>query len=77
MTVALFLELLQILEAMGGAGVAFIKIRKDIDARIAAGTLKPEDPFPPEHMAVVQHRVQEGLWASDEAWNANHANAGG
>lgn len=77
MSVALFLELLQILEALGGAGVAFIKIRKDIDARMAAGTLKLEDPFPPEHLAAVQHRVQEGLSASDEAWNANHANSGG
>ena len=77
MNVALFLTLCQALAALGGAGVAIVTIRKDIDARLADGTLKPEDPFPAEHLQAVQHRVQEGLWASDEAWNANHANSGG
>jgi hypothetical protein len=76
-TVALFLELCQILAALGGAGTAIVTIRKDIDARIAAGTLKLEDPFPPEHLPAVQHRVEHGLWASDEVWNATHSPEGG
>lgn len=77
MSVAMFIALCQILAELGGAGVAIVKIRKDVDERIAAGTLKLEDPFPPEHLTAVQHRVQEGLSASDEVWNANHANSGG
>lgn len=77
MTVALFIQLCEILAELGGAGVAIVKIRKDIDERIAAGTLKLEDPFPPEHLTAVQHRVQEGLSDSDDVWNANHAPEGG
>lgn len=77
MNVALFLTLCQILAALGGAGAAIVTIRKDIDARLADGTLKPEDPFPAEHLPVVQHRIEAGLLASDDAWNANHANSGG
>jgi hypothetical protein len=50
MTVALFLQLMQILNAMGGASVAFIAIRKDIEAR----GLKPEDLLPAEHEATVR-----------------------
>lgn len=76
MTVGLFLTLCQILAELGGAGVAIVKIRKDVDERMAAGTLKLEDPFPPEHATVVQHRLEAGLSASDDAWNANHANTG-
>jgi hypothetical protein len=76
-TVTLFLQLCQILAALGGAGNAIIAIRKDIDERMAAGTLKPEDPFPAEHMDAVQHRVEAGRWASDAVWDANHANSGG
>lgn len=77
MNIALFIELCQILAALGGAGTAFIKIRKDIDERMAAGTLKLEDPLPSEHLPIVQHRLQAGLEASDAAWDENHANAGG
>lgn len=77
MTVVLFIQLCEILAELGGAGVAIVKIRKDVDERLAAGTLKLEDPFPPEHLTAVRHRVQEGLSASDDAWNANHENSGG
>lgn len=77
MTVALFIQLCEILAELGGAGVAIVKIRKDIDERIAAGTLQLSDPFPPEHLTTVQHRVQEGLADSDDFWNANHAPEGG
>jgi hypothetical protein len=72
-TVALFLQLCQILAALGGAGQAVVAIRKDVDERVAAGTLKPEDPLPPEHLTAVQHRVEHGLWASDQVWNATHS----
>lgn len=72
MTVALFLQLCQILAALGGAGVAFVTIRKDVDARIAAGTLKPEDPLPAQHLAAVQHRLTHGLQASDDLWAETH-----
>lgn len=75
--IALFLALCQILAELGGAGVAIVKIRKDVDERMAAGTLKLEDPLPPEHLPIVQHRLQEGLSASDAAWDENHANSGG
>jgi hypothetical protein len=77
MTIALFMSLCQILAELGGAGVALIEIRKDIDARIAAGTLKLQDPLPPEHLSAVKHRLESGLLASDEVWNATHAPEGG
>jgi hypothetical protein len=49
-TVGLFLELMQILAAMGGAGVAFLTIEKDIRER----QLEPSDPLPSEHEATVR-----------------------
>ena len=50
MTVALFLQLMQILNAMGGAGMAFIAIKKDIEAK----GLTPADVLPAEHEATVR-----------------------
>jgi len=69
--------LMQVLSEMGAAGVAFIAIRNDIEARTAAGTLKPADPLPPEHLSAVKHRLEAGLSASDDVWNATHAPEGG
>jgi hypothetical protein len=77
MSVALFLELCQILAAMGTAGVAFLAIEKDLKGRIAAGTLKPADPLPAEHAPAVYHRLEHGLEASDDVWNETHAPEGG
>lgn len=77
MTVALFLQLCQILAALGGAGAAIVTIRKDVDSRLAAGTLKVEDPLPAEHVPVVQHRLEHGLQASDDLWTETHAPEGG
>jgi hypothetical protein len=76
-TIAFFLQLCQILAALGGAGVALVTIRKDIDARLAAGTLKPGDPLPAEHLPAVQHRLEHGIQASDDVWNATHGPEGG
>lgn len=73
----MFIQLCQILAELGGAGVAIVTIRKDIDQRIAAGTLKLEDPFPPEHLATVQHRVHYGIDDSDSLWSETHAGEGG
>ena len=73
MTVATFIMLMTILSDMGTAGVAFIEIRKDIEARTAAGTLGLKDPLPPEHVNVVKHRLEAGLWASDDVWKSTHA----
>lgn len=50
MTVATFLTLVQVLSAMGGAGVAFINIRNDIEKR----GLGLNDPLPAEHFKVVK-----------------------
>ena len=57
-TIAEFLTLVQILNGLGGAGVAFLTIKKDIEARLAAGTHKPQDPLPQEHLPA----VRTGLW---------------
>jgi hypothetical protein len=71
MTVALFLQLMQILAAMGGAGVAFLTIKKDIEDR----GLKPEEMLPPEH----ETTVRTALWAAtgSSPWDADHAGEGG
>ena len=52
MTVSLFLQIMQILNAMGGAGVAFINIKKYIDEN----GLSPEDLLPQAHEAKVGRR---------------------
>ncbi len=61
MTVALFLQLCQILAALGSAGVAAETIKKDIAQR----GLKPTDPLPPEHEATV--RALLSTWDEDHA----------
>jgi len=71
MTVALFLELCQILAAMGGAGVAFLTIKKDLEERIAAGTIKLADPLPAEHEAVVRAALAPAQ--SQGVWDSTHA----
>jgi len=77
MTIAMFLSLCQIFAAIGAGGVAFITIRKDVEARLAAGTSKPEDPLPPEHLQSVKHRLEHGEAASDALWDETHAPEGG
>lgn len=69
MTVALFLELCQILAALGGAGSAFIAIRKDLEAR----GLQPSDPLPPEHIATIKAAMGSG----GSVWDEDHSNNGG
>lgn len=50
MTVAAFLTLVQILNGLGGAGVALLTIKKDIEEQ----GLKPEDHLPAAHEQVVR-----------------------
>ncbi|MDR5726787.1 MAG: hypothetical protein RB191_04885 [Terriglobia bacterium] len=54
--------------ALGGAGVAFITIRKDIEAR----GLKPEDPLPAEHIATIKAAFGSG----GSVWDETHAGEG-
>jgi hypothetical protein len=49
-TVASFLLLVQILNGLGGAGVAFLTIKKDIEGQ----GLKEDDPLPDHHLQVVK-----------------------
>lgn len=74
MSVALFLQLCQILAALGGAGSAFVTIRRDLDAR----GFKPEDLLPDEHVATIKAELAKGVAmdSGDAAWNENHANNG-
>jgi hypothetical protein len=68
-TVALFLQLCQILAALGGAGEAFVTIRADIEKR----HLKPEDPLPPEHVATIKAAMGSG----GSVWDETHGGEGG
>lgn len=64
MTIATFLLIAQILSALGGAGVGFIAIRKDIESQIAAGTLKHEDQLPAKHLSALAdelHAKADGI----------------
>jgi hypothetical protein len=67
------MEVLALLEAVGGAVDAFTKV---ISAIHALG-LKPTDPLPPQITAQV-HAVLSALPdADDVAWSENHAPEGG
>lgn len=73
MTVALFLQLCQILAALGGASVALVTVRKDIESR----GLKPGDPLPPEHVLTVKAAMGHGGSAlADSDWDINHGGEG-
>lgn len=69
MTVALFLQLCQILAALGGAGVAFETIRADLEKR----GFHPDDLLPAEHLATVKAALapaQSSSTAADFIQNA-------
>ena len=57
MSFATFLLLVQILNGLGGAGVAFIKIQKDLEAK----GIKPFEPIPDEHLAIIKEAVGAAL----------------
>jgi hypothetical protein len=50
MSFATFLLLVQILNGLGGAGIAFIKIQKDLESK----GIKPFEPIPDEHLTTVK-----------------------
>ena len=71
MTVATFLVLVQILNGLGGAGVAILTIEKDLRQR----GFVPTDLLPPEHERTVRAILAPAQ--SDTVWDETHAPEGG
>jgi hypothetical protein len=69
MTVALFLQLCEILSAIGGAGAAFVKIKQYIDEH----GMQPTDKLLAAHEHIVRTLLGPIQCSDDTVWQTSHA----